>query len=55
MVRDRLLLCEDYDGELKRLTSLGESAGLTLDAHGPKTPPLPRACGGTDDGDDNDD
>jgi len=55
MVRDRVLLCEDYDSELERLTSLGRVVGgLQPDAsgRGPRLPARPEGCGGRDDDDD---
>jgi Alpha/beta hydrolase domain len=55
MVEQRLLLCEDYDAELNRLTELGAATGgLPMAASGaPKVPKPPRACR-TDDRDDDD-
>jgi hypothetical protein len=57
MVDQRLLLCEDYDAELNRLTELGATTGgLPMDASGaPKVPKPPRACTKNDRDDDDDD
>ncbi|MFL5309205.1 MAG: alpha/beta hydrolase domain-containing protein [Myxococcales bacterium] len=54
MVDERLLLCEDYDAELSRLTALGATmGGLQMDASGaPKVPKPPDSC--TKDKDDDD-
>ena len=56
MVHGRLLLCEDYDAELNRLTALGASAGLTLDpkGQGGQVPPSPRSCTKQEDEDEDD-
>src|SRR5713226_1242374 len=44
MVRERLLLCEDFDAELNRLIEAGVAAGLENAPSGgePSSPPLPR-------------
>jgi hypothetical protein len=46
MVDERLLLCEDYDAELNRLTTLGATTGgLQMDKSGaPRVPPPPHSC-----------
>jgi len=46
MVRERLLLCEDFDAELNRLIEAGVAAGLENAPSGgePSSPPLPRSC-----------
>ncbi|HYR18079.1 MAG TPA: alpha/beta hydrolase domain-containing protein [Myxococcales bacterium] len=46
MVDGRLLLCEDYDAELSRLTTLGATTGgLQMDKSGaPRKPPPPHSC-----------
>jgi hypothetical protein len=46
MVRERLLLCEDFDAELNRLIDAGVAAGLQNAPSGrePSSPPLPRSC-----------
>ena len=56
MVEQRLLLCEDYDGELNRLTTLGATTGgLQMDNSGaPRVPPPPHSCRNQDDDDDDD-
>jgi hypothetical protein len=41
MVRQRLLLCEDYDAELNRLVEAGAAAGLQSEASARE---LPRSC-----------
>ncbi len=48
MVRERLLLCEDFDAELNRLVEAGAAAGLQDAPSGgePSSPPLPRSCHG---------
>jgi hypothetical protein len=56
MVEQRLLLCEDYDGELNRLTTLGATTGgLQMDNSGaPRVPPPPHSCRNQDEDDDDD-
>ena len=56
MVDERLLLCEDYDAELNRLTTLGATTGgLRMDKSGaPRAPPAPRSCRKQDEHDDED-
>jgi hypothetical protein len=57
MVHHRVLLCEDYDSELNRLTSLGAVVGgLQMDTskHAAKVPPPPHECTKRDDDDDDD-
>jgi len=46
MVRERLLLCEDFDAELNRLIDAGVAAGLQSAPGGrkPSSPPLPQSC-----------
>jgi hypothetical protein len=45
MVRERLLLCEDYDAELSRLVEAGAAAGLQdAPSGGEASSPLPRSC-----------
>jgi len=58
MVHHRLLLCEDYDSELNRLTTLGAATGgLQMDtsAHAAKVPDPPGECTGRDDDDEDHD
>jgi len=44
MVRERLLLCEDFDAELNRLIEAGVAAGLHNGPSGREpSPPLPRS------------
>ena len=55
MVHQRLLLCEDYDAELNRLTMLGATTGgLRMDTskHAAKVPLPPNECTKRDDDDD---
>jgi len=56
MVDQRLLLCEDYDAELNRLTTLGATTGgLQMDKSGaPRVPPPPHSCRKQDEHDDDD-
>ena len=55
MVHQRLLLCEDYDAELNRLTmTLGATTGglqMVTGKHAAKVPPPPRECTKRDDDD----
>ncbi len=55
MVHQRLLLCEDYDAELNRLTmTLGATTGglqMVTGKHAAKIPPPPRECTKRDDDD----
>ena len=57
MVKERVLLCEDYGTELARLKALGAAVGnLQPDPSGkPHLPSPPKACGGKNDDDDDDD
>ncbi len=44
MVRQRLLLCEDFDSELQRLIAAGVAAGLQDSPSGREPSPLPPSC-----------
>jgi hypothetical protein len=53
MVKQRLLLCEDFDSELHRLIAAGRAAGLTPKQHGDDDAES-RACRAPDEDDDDD-
>jgi hypothetical protein len=56
MVKQRLLLCEDFDAELNRLVEAGAAAGLQSAPPDDEDPaPLPPACHPPDSDDDDDD
>jgi alpha/beta hydrolase family protein len=53
MIKQRLLLCEDFDAELNRLVAAGAAAGLQpAGSHGPPPPGLPKPCTAPDRDDD---